>query len=70
MSNHSVETEPLTLTVEEAAELLGLSRPLAYEQARKFLATDGREGIPCIRFGRRVVVPRVALERLLLELRL
>ena len=48
----------LTLTVEEAAALLGISRGLAYEMVR-----EGK--IPAIRLGRRVVIPRPALERLL-----
>lgn len=47
----------LTLTVEEAAALLGISRAFAYEAVR-------RGEIPSIRIGRRVLVPRVALDRL------
>jgi excisionase family DNA binding protein len=47
----------LTLTVEEAAALLGISRAFAYEAVR-------RGEIPSIRIGRRVLVPKVALERL------
>lgn len=53
-----MEPERLTLTVEEAASLLGISRNLAYE-----LVADGR--LPSIRLGRRVLVPRQALYRLL-----
>lgn len=49
--------ERLTLTVEEAATLLGISRAFAYEAV-------GRGEIPSIRIGRRVLVPRVALERM------
>jgi excisionase family DNA binding protein len=48
----------LTVTVSEAAEMLGISRALAYEAVR-------RGDIPHIRIGRRVVVPTVALTRLL-----
>jgi len=47
-----------TITVEEAARLLGISRGLAYEMAR-------RGKLPALRFGRRLVVPLQALERLL-----
>ena len=47
-----------TLTVEEAAEMLGLSRAFAYEAVN-------RGEIPAIRIGRRILVPKVALERLL-----
>jgi excisionase family DNA binding protein len=47
-----------TFTVDEAAEILGLSRWAAY------MAAKNRE-IPTIRIGRRLIVPRMALERLL-----
>ncbi|MDQ3692779.1 MAG: helix-turn-helix domain-containing protein [Chloroflexota bacterium] len=49
-----------TMTVEEAAERLGISRTLAYE-----LATTGRLPVPVLRLGRRIVVSRLALERVL-----
>lgn len=48
------------LTVREAAKLLGISNGSAYEAAR-----NGQ--IPTIRIGRRLIVPRVALERMLAE---
>jgi excisionase family DNA binding protein len=47
-----------TLTVEDAAEVLGIGRSAAYEGVR-------RGEIPSLRIGRRLVVPRAALERLL-----
>ena len=50
--------ERLTLTVEEAATLLGISRAFAYEAVNK-------GEIPSIRIGRRILVPKVALERFL-----
>jgi excisionase family DNA binding protein len=50
--------ERLTLTVEEAATLLGISRAFAYEAV-------GRGEIPSIRIGRRILVPKAALRRLL-----
>jgi hypothetical protein len=46
-----------TVSVEEAAALLGVSRGIAYEQARRHLATNGQEGLPVLRFGKRLVVP-------------
>jgi excisionase family DNA binding protein len=49
---------PPVLTVTEAATLLRISRNSAYEAAR-------RGEIPTIRLGRRLLVPRAALERLL-----
>jgi excisionase family DNA binding protein len=50
--------ERQTLTVEEAARLLGVGRSTAYLAVR-------RGDLPVIRIGRRYVVPRLALERLL-----
>jgi excisionase family DNA binding protein len=47
-------TEPLTISVEDAAKLLGLSRGLAYEAAR-------RGELPTIRLGRRLLVPTARL---------
>ncbi len=47
-----------TPTVEEAARFLGIGRGTAYEAIRT-------GAIPSLRLERRVVVPRVALERLL-----
>jgi excisionase family DNA binding protein len=55
----------LMLTVEEAARLLRIGRSAAYEQARRYLATDGLEGIPVVRVGRSLRVPREALRRML-----
>jgi excisionase family DNA binding protein len=47
----------LALSVEEAARLLGISTWLAYE-----LVHQGQ--LPSLRLGRRIVVPRAALERM------
>jgi len=54
----TISTAPLTLTVEEAARALRISRTLAYEAARS-------GALPCVRIGRRLLVPREALDRLL-----
>jgi excisionase family DNA binding protein len=51
-------TEPLVLTVEEAARLLRIGRGTAYEAVRT-------GDIPSVRVGRRVLVPRHALLSLL-----
>ena len=48
----------LTLTVDEAAYLLNISRGLTYELV-------ARGELPAIRLGRRIVIPRVAMEELL-----
>jgi excisionase family DNA binding protein len=50
--------EPLTLSVEEAGQLLGISRGLAYESAR-------RGEIPTLRLGRALRVPRAKLMAML-----
>jgi excisionase family DNA binding protein len=51
-------TERLTLTVGEAARLLGVSRGSAYQAARA-------GELPTVRLGRRLLIPRHALERML-----
>ena len=48
-------SERLALSVEEAGALLGISRDLAYDLV-------GRGELPSVRLGRRLVVPRRALE--------
>jgi excisionase family DNA binding protein len=48
----------LTYTVEEAGDLLGISRGSAYNLVR-----TGQ--IPALRMGRRLLVPRVALDDIL-----
>ena len=50
--------EKLTVTVDEAGKLLGISRNTAFEAAR-------RGDLPVIRIGRRLLVPRAAPDRLL-----
>lgn len=49
-------TEPLTYSVPEAAALLGIS-PWSYYEAIK------KNELPFRKIGRRIVVPRVQLER-------
>ncbi len=50
--------EPLALSVKAAASILGLSPASAYEAVR-----TGQ--IPSLRFGKRIVVPRATLNRML-----
>lgn len=52
------EVAAATYRVEEAAKLLGISRNSAYEAAR-----TGQ--LPTVRIGKRLVVPKVALDKLL-----
>ena len=53
------------LTIEEAAAVLRISRNAAYAAARQWRATNGRTGLPCIKMGRTLRVPRASLDRLL-----
>ncbi len=46
--------EPLTVTVAQAAVILGISRTSSYERAR-------RGEIPTVRLGRRLLVPKARL---------
>lgn len=50
----------LTLSVEEAAKLLGIGRNLCYDKVK-----TGE--IPAIKIGKRLLVPKKALEKLLEE---
>jgi excisionase family DNA binding protein len=50
--------ERKTMTIAEAAELLGVSRNKAYDAAH-------RGEIPTIKIGKRILVPVAALERML-----
>lgn len=52
--------ESLVYSVPEAGRLLSLSRATSYELAHQGV-------IPTIRLGRRLVVPKVAIERMLAE---
>ncbi len=54
----SENTQAKTYKIEEAAKLLGLGRNQTYEAAR-------RGDIPCLKIGKRLLVPKAALDRLL-----
>ena len=53
-----MEVNRLTYSVEETANILGLGRTATYQGIEK-------GEIPGIRIGKRILVPRAALERLL-----
>lgn len=50
------DTERAAYTVEEVAKLLGTGRGQTYQAVK-----DGK--IPCLRVGRRVLIPKVAFAR-------
>jgi excisionase family DNA binding protein len=52
---------PDMLTVEDAAEVLRISRSRAYEAVEAFQRTNGAEGVPSIRIGRTFRVPEQSL---------
>ena len=58
MSNRNNTSDVLVLTPVETANLLRISRGTTYEQIRLGV-------IPSIRMGRRILVPRAALMRML-----
>jgi excisionase family DNA binding protein len=53
-----LDHDKLTLTVSETASLLGISRAHAYELV-------ARHELPAIRLGRRVLIPRQAIQDLI-----
>lgn len=61
----SLDEYPLLLTVEEAAEVLRISRSLAYDLAHQYEATDDCAGLPVMRLGTCMRVPRWALAELI-----
>ena len=50
--------ERLCLTVPEAATMLGISRNFAYELVKQ-------KQLPVIKFGKRLLIPRAALAKML-----
>jgi excisionase family DNA binding protein len=56
--NHDKERnqERATYTLDETAIILGISRAMAYQAAH-------RGEIPTLRFGKRILVPRKALQK-------
>ena len=65
MISSSTSVAPDLLTVEEAARVLRIGRTSAYELVRRFLTTGGAQGIPALRIGHQMRVPRHGLEELL-----
>lgn len=61
----SLDEYPLLLTIDEAAGVLRIGRSLAYDLARLYEQTDGRLGLPVMRLGSCLRVPRWALAELI-----
>ena len=61
--NRSLDGLPEMLTVPEAARVLRIGRTLAYQLASRYLAGEP-DGLPAIRLGGCLRVPRWALEDL------
>ncbi|HUR18665.1 MAG TPA: helix-turn-helix domain-containing protein [Acidimicrobiales bacterium] len=57
-----MSAERLTLSVEEAARILGISRAFAYQLVAK-------KELPAVRLGRRIVIPRKAVEAIVEQAR-
>ena len=55
-----MEAQKLTLTISEAAKILGISKGKAYTEAKL-------GNLPVLKFGRRLVVSRYGLEKMLKE---
>jgi Helix-turn-helix domain len=60
----AVEPPSAFITIREAAVELGISEGLAYRMANEYLASHGAGGLPCVRFGRRLLVSRRDIARL------
>ena len=60
MTTDTDALERATMTIPEAAVYLGISRNSAYKAARE-------GGIPSVRVGNRLIVPKAALEKLLAD---
>ena len=63
--DHLEATLPVLLTIEETARVLRIGRSLAYQLAREYEASGGVRGLPVIRVGMCLRVPRWALIELI-----
>jgi hypothetical protein len=60
-----IDLTAATMTVEEAAEYLGISRTMAYSEATRYRRSEGAVGLPNLKFGGRVLVITTLLVELL-----
>jgi len=59
------EQPPSFYRIEEAARILRISRSKCYELANAWLDSGGQFGLPVVRLGRVMRVPRTAIDRFL-----
>ena len=57
-ANDDLDQLAVVLTVDEAARVLRVSRSQGYELARRYLATNGTEGLAAFMIRTRIRVPR------------
>lgn len=65
---HGVVPDPRdepTVDVERAGSWFGLGRSKAYEEARRYVASGGQEGLPVLVFGRTLRAPVARIRELL-----
>jgi excisionase family DNA binding protein len=60
----SLDELPVFLTVDEAAAVLRIGRTSAYGLCNQWFASGGQSGLPCVKVGRQLRVPRAALARM------
>jgi excisionase family DNA binding protein len=58
LPRHANLDKRLCITVPEAAAMLGISRNFAYELVKQ-------NQLPVVKFGKRLLIPRLALEKML-----
>ncbi len=64
-SENELMSPPDFLSVREASTVLRIGRTCAYSLAREFVRTGGESGLPVVKVGRLLRVPRVAIEAML-----
>lgn len=64
MKHPTIDELPEILTIHEVADYMRVSPAVAYEMARQYRATGGREGLPVFMAGARIMrVAKVDLVR-------
>ena len=64
MEHPTLDELPDILTIREVADFMRISPAVAYEMARRYRATGGREGLPVFTAGTRMMrVSKIELRR-------